>query len=103
MQGPTIGKIPGVLSVPEMPKAVQEAARTEKGPTFGKFLQDAVDQVNELQNQSDAQIRNFMAGKGTDIHTVMMAVNKADISFQMMLQVRNKLVTAYQEIMRMQG
>jgi flagellar hook-basal body complex protein FliE len=86
-----------------MPKAVQETARTEKSPTFGKFLQDAVDQVNELQNQSDAQIRNFMAGKGTDIHTVMMAVNKADISFQMMLQVRNKLVTAYQEIMRMQG
>jgi len=102
MQGPTIGKIPGILNIPEVPKPSQGLSKPQETPSFGDFLKEAVDQVNELQNQSDLQIRNFMSGKGTDIHSVMLAVNKADISFQMMLQVRNRLVQAYQDIMRMQ-
>ncbi len=105
MQGPTIGKLPGILNVPELSKPVPSPAtgQAEKTSSFGDFLKEAVNQVNEVQSQSDAQIRNFMAGKSTDIHSIMLAVNKADVSFQMMLQVRNRLVQAYQEIMRMQA
>lgn len=97
-----INQITGTLAVPEIPglaRSVREAGKTQ---SFGEFLKSAIDNVNELQNQSDVQIRKFLAGEGPDIHTVILAVNKADLSFQLMMQIRNKLVQAYQELMRIQ-
>ncbi|MEW5978232.1 MAG: flagellar hook-basal body complex protein FliE [Acidobacteriota bacterium] len=79
-----------------------ESRPSETGPTFGQLLENAISQVNELQAEAGHEVQKLMAGEVKDIHTAMIAVQKADISFQMMMQVRNKLVTAYQEIMRMQ-
>jgi flagellar hook-basal body complex protein FliE len=74
----------------------------QSGSNFGSLLQDAIDQVNELQHQAGREVQSLMTGEIKDIHSAMIAVQKADVSFQMMMQVRNKLVSAYQEIMKMQ-
>jgi len=75
---------------------------SQNGPSFGKVLQEAIKNVDELQDQAGKEVQSLMRGEIKDIHSAMIAVQKADVSFQMMMQVRNKLVSAYQEIMRMQ-
>ena len=72
------------------------------GPAFSEILGNAIQEVNDLQSQAGEEVQKAMTGEITDIHTAMIAVQKADVSFQMMMQVRNKLVSAYQEIMKMQ-
>ncbi len=69
---------------------------------FGDILSDAMKEVNRAQLESNEQIQRMLSGEIQDVHTAMIAVQKADLSFQMMMQVRNKLIDAYQEIMRMQ-
>jgi flagellar hook-basal body complex protein FliE len=103
MPGITLNGLSGTLGIPEIPKQIGNAPKAGSVPSFGEFLKSAVQNVDDLQNQSDQAIKQFMAGDGPDIHTVILAANKADISFQMMMQIRNKLVQAYQEIMRIQA
>lgn len=68
---------------------------------FGKFLEEMVSKVNEQQSTADKSIQALATGESKGLHEVMLAVEKASISFQMLTQVRNKAVEAYQEIMRM--
>jgi flagellar hook-basal body complex protein FliE len=65
-------------------------------------LRGAMDQSKELQGAADAKVSGLLDGSGMDVHTAMIAVEQADLSFQLMMQVRNKIVAAYQEISRMQ-
>jgi len=70
---------------------------------FGEKLKAAVDQVNSTQLATEKMMGGFVSGESeTDLHEVMISLQKANVSFQSMIQVRNKLVTAYQEIMNMQ-
>ncbi len=70
---------------------------------FGETLKAAVDKTNNLQQTADQMTRDFVSGESNmDLHNVMISLQKANITFQSMTQVRNKLVTAYQEIMNMQ-
>ncbi len=69
---------------------------------FGKMLQSAVDKVNDAQVQAGKMSESFEKGEATDLTEVMIALQKARISFQAMVEVRNKLVVAYQDIMNMQ-
>jgi flagellar hook-basal body complex protein FliE len=71
------------------------------GGTFGNVLKDAIQQVNELEKGTQGELQKFM-NEESDLHSVMLSLEKADLSFQMMMQVRNKIVQAYQEIMRTQ-
>lgn len=82
---------------------VAETAKAPANPTvgFGKVLEDMVGKVSELQKTADQSIQSLATGEGKGLHEVMIAVEKASISFQMLTQVRNKAVEAYQEIMRM--
>lgn len=73
---------------------------TEK--TFGQQLESAVSGPDVEQQDAEYKVNSMLAGGGTDVHDAMIAVQKADLSFQLMLQVRNKVVQAYQEIERMQ-
>ena len=83
--------------------SLKDRATPEKSSTaFGDILGDAINQVNSLQSQAGEEVQRVMTGETTDIHTAMIAVQQADVSFQMMMQVRNKLVSAYQEIMKLQ-
>lgn len=69
---------------------------------FGDLLSSMVDQVNETQMSGDKAIENLQNGKAQHLHEVMIAVEQADISLRMAVQIRNKALTAYEEIMRMQ-
>jgi flagellar hook-basal body complex protein FliE len=69
---------------------------------FKQFLLDSLDQVNQLQHESEAAQEALATGQTDDVTQVMSAVEKADIAFNTMMAVRNKLTEAYQEILRMQ-
>ncbi|MFQ5649094.1 MAG: flagellar hook-basal body complex protein FliE [bacterium] len=71
-------------------------------PKFSETLQGLVGQVDALHNASGDAIKEFIAGKDIHLHEVMALGEEAQISFQFMLEVRNKLVEAYQELSRMQ-
>ncbi len=101
MADPFIGQIGSNMQLPEIPRP-RTPASTGEGASFGDVLKTAISTVNEVQKQSDLEIQKLMTGESQDLHTTMIAVQKADLSFQMMMQVRNKIVQAYQEIMRMQ-
>ena len=70
--------------------------------TFVGTLRQAMNQVDQLQGTAESRVGSLLEGSGMDVHSAMIAVEKADLSFQLMMQVRNKIVQAYQEISRMQ-
>lgn len=73
------------------------------GVDFAQVLQNSIAQVNQTQQQAEGMAANFAAGDGNaNLHEVMIALQKANVSFQEMVQVRNKLVTAYHDVMNMQ-
>lgn len=72
-----------------------------QGGSFGQALSGAIGKVNKLQNEAEEAIRELASGENKDIHETMIAMEKADVSFRLMMQVRNKIVAAYQEVMRM--
>ncbi|SFN71155.1 flagellar hook-basal body complex protein FliE [Formivibrio citricus] len=86
--------------------AGQGAAAAPEGadaPDFSQVLKQSVDQVNRMQMEAQDKQTAFQSGApGADLQDVMVSLQKASLSFQTMVQVRNKLVTAYQEIMNMQ-
>lgn len=69
---------------------------------FQQLLGDAIDKTRQLQNHADFKTTGLLTGEVEDLHEVMIAMQKADLAFQLTMQVRNKVVEAYQEIMRMQ-
>lgn len=75
---------------------------TETTEGFGSVLKNALSQVNDLSGSADQQIGNLLQGGTGDVSSVMIAVEKADVAFQLMMQVRNKIVNAYQDIEKMQ-
>ncbi|MDO8893028.1 MAG: flagellar hook-basal body complex protein FliE [Sulfurimicrobium sp.] len=73
------------------------------GADFAALLKNSVDQVNSAQQESSAMAKNFELGEtDASLQEVMISLQKANVSFQAMVQVRNKLVSAYQDIMNMQ-
>jgi flagellar hook-basal body complex protein FliE len=72
------------------------------GPSFADTLKEAVQSVNELQKKSDTAMQNLATGRTDNVAEVMIASEKADIALKLMVQVRNKILEAYQEVMRMQ-
>ena len=70
--------------------------------TFGSVLKDAIMDINKLQTDADKAIAKVQLEDAGSIHDAMIALEKAGISFQVMMQVRNKILDAYQEVMRMQ-
>lgn len=77
-------------------------ATSEAGKSFADTLKDAVGSVNELQKSSDKAMQALATGKTDNVADVMIAAEKADIALRVMVQVRNKIIDAYQEIMKMQ-
>ena len=83
-------------------KAVESGVQDDKSGGFGKFLTEAVSEVNGLQQEADKKIEQMVLGKGATPHEAMVALEKADVAFQLMNQVRSKIVRAYEEVMRTQ-
>jgi flagellar hook-basal body complex protein FliE len=71
-------------------------------PGFREVLGSAIDDMQQLQGAAEAKVAGVLSGNGSDVHSALIAVERADLSFQLMMQVRNKIVSAYEEIARMQ-
>ena len=69
---------------------------------FMKSLEDAMSQVSQLQSEADSRVGQLLTGNNQDVHSAMIAVEKASLAFDMMVQVRNKIVQAYQQVSGMQ-
>ena len=79
-----------------------ETAQSGGEKSFLQLLEDSVTQVNEYQGQADTAVKELVAGKSKNIHETLLAVERADTSLKLMMQVRNKILDAYREIMKMQ-
>jgi flagellar hook-basal body complex protein FliE len=86
----------------ELPPAAAPPAAADDQPSFADRLRDAVSETDNLGLDARSQVASLIAGSGADVPDTMIAVEKADLSFQLMLQVRNKVVQAYQQIAGMQ-
>ncbi len=87
---------------PPIQQPAPSGTAPSQGTGFGDVLRNAVDKVEELHGSAQSQVADLITGDRADVHNVMIAVEKADVAFQFMMQVRNKIVNAYQEIERMQ-
>jgi flagellar hook-basal body complex protein FliE len=74
----------------------------ETNTSFSETLTQAVRDVNALQSEAGKAIERMVSGEATDMHEVMIAVEKAKTSFELLMEIRNKTIDAYKEIMRMQ-
>jgi flagellar hook-basal body complex protein FliE len=91
-----------VLSAQAQSRPAESAAQATQGVDFGAMLKQSIEQVNSLQQEASGLAQNFELGDpNTDLTQVMVALQKASVAFQAMTQVRNKLVSAYQDIMNM--
>jgi flagellar hook-basal body complex protein FliE len=93
-----LGSIGSIGGLPKLPSL--EPASTDGG--FSGVLQNVLQQVNVLNGGAEQQIGTLLKGGNADMSSVMIAVEKADVAFQLMMQVRNKIVSAYQDIEKMQ-
>jgi flagellar hook-basal body complex protein FliE len=90
------------------PAALIHAITPSPGPAessgnlFQSMFQTAVNTVQGTQTQANQAIQDFLSGNNEDVHTTVIATQRADLTFEMFMQVRNKVISAYQEIMRMQ-
>jgi flagellar hook-basal body complex protein FliE len=87
------------LSLPRAERG--ESTPPAPGSDFNKMLSTFIQEVNKLQTQANEAVQGMVLGK-TDIHTAMIAMEKSGISFRLMMAVRNKMISAYEEVMRMQ-
>jgi flagellar hook-basal body complex protein FliE len=78
----------------------QDRAAAPEG-AFKGVLDDTLAEADRLQKEKDAAVRKLATGRDADIHNTMIAIQKAHISFKFLIQVRNKVVSAYEEVMRM--
>ena len=70
--------------------------------SFGRLIDQLLADANSQQVRSDQAVQDLAVGHASNVHDVILAVAKADLSFRMILEVRNRLTEAYQEVMRMQ-
>lgn len=102
MGGSSIGAPSEARVAKEMQAQGMEAPSAGKGETFSDVLRHSVEQVNQDQVQANQAIHELVAGRSKNIHETMLAVERADTSLKLMMQVRNKVLDAYREIMKMQ-
>lgn len=101
----SIGAVNSYLApTPTAPKGsgAGEGAPVSSDSSFGSVVRNAVESLDRSQKGAETEIARAVAGESPDLHRTIVALQSADLSFQLALQVRNKLIGAYDEIMRMQ-
>ena len=76
--------------------------QADQSGSFGKVVADQLRSVNEQQLQADSAVESLVTGQSDDINSVVIQMAKADLTFRMAIEIRNRLIESYQEIMRMQ-
>lgn len=92
--------IPSINPIQNIPQ-LEGTARAGGGDAFRSLLQQSVDRVSQMQTDSDSAVNKFLGGEQEDPHTMMLAIQRSSLAFDMFVQVRNKVVSAYQEVMKM--
>src|SRR5450432_4067403 len=90
------------ISGAALPDAIRPAEQSQGGGAFQDVFTSAIQSVEALGQDASASGQRFLSGEGEELHTTIMATQRAELNFDMFLQVRNKVVSAYQEVMRMQ-
>ena len=85
-----------------MPQAPASPAGAGQPGDFQNVLSSAIDSLQSLQHNAATSVQQFLTGQNEELHTTVLATQKAELAFELGLQVRNKVVDAYQEIMKMQ-
>jgi flagellar hook-basal body complex protein FliE len=86
------------LGQPDLNAAAPSSSPGSADSGFLDTLRTAVDQANQVQSEADTQVASMLNGNGQDVHSAMIAVEKANLTFELMVQVRNKIISAYQEV-----
>jgi len=94
--------IRGDLLPPILDTPGEKNSPAENKDSFGAVLKDTIKEINQLQLSADSAITKVEVSDSGSIHEAMIALEKASLSFRTMMQVRNKILEAYQEVMRMQ-
>ena len=90
------------IQKPQMSPSIQDGASSGK-TSFGEMFGNAIKEVDKLQTEADKQIEGMTTGQdGVTPHGAMIALEKADIAFQLMTTIRTKIINAYQEVLRTQ-
>ena len=95
------GPILPISSTVSLPQAIRPAGEAG-GSDFQEAFAGAIQQVESLGQQASASVERFLSGESEELHNTVLATTRAELSFDMFLQMRNKVVNAYQEIMKMQ-
>jgi flagellar hook-basal body complex protein FliE len=90
------------ISSPAPVNPIRPAGEPAAGGAFQEVLANAIQNVETFGRDASASVQRFLSGEGEELHTTIMATQRADLAFELFLQARNKVVSAYQEIMRMQ-
>jgi flagellar hook-basal body complex protein FliE len=90
--------ISGISQLDQANAAVETGKLVNDRSDFASQLQAALNHIEQLHTEADQQIAGLLNGQGEDIHRVMIAVEKANLSFQLMMQVRNKIIQAYRDV-----
>ena len=85
-----------------MPSIKGPSSPSDRPKGFGDLLTGAIGEVDKLHHEADQAVETLTAGRSADVHNTMIALQKADVSFQLLMQIRNKVVSAYETVMRMQ-
>lgn len=102
---PPITPMPNIANLESVSGISSTRSVQPSGPAsaeFGNLLEMAIDKVEMSHNTAETAVNQFVSGEESEIHSTVMAVQRAELDFELALQVKNKVVSAYQEIMRMQ-
>ena len=106
----SIGGIGGIEQInprPELPvinpSLPSGNAQAVEGPSFKQLLTESIDNVNGQLMEADKKIGDLVSGRSSDLHGTMLAVQQADISLRLLMEIRSKVMRAYEEVMRMQA
>lgn len=97
-----LGNIAGLSSAELLAKKSATTASPDSGQDFASLLKAGVEDVNKLQKTSEKAMSDIATGQVKDLHQAAIAIDKAEMSMKLMLEVRNKAVSAYKEILRTQ-
>jgi flagellar hook-basal body complex protein FliE len=95
--------LPTNISIPPISLPVAPSPQTAPGGgAFSSAFNDAVSKVENFQQNAQDSVNKFLSGEGEELHHVAIATQQAELSFQLFMQVRNKIVAAYTQVMQMQ-
>jgi flagellar hook-basal body complex protein FliE len=93
--------IPAISPLSQINTDVASPTVSDGGSSFKNILSNAIGEVEGARSDAAKSVEQFLSGSGQDLHSTILASQRADLEFQMFMQVRNKVVSAYQEIMKM--